>query len=101
LSVIVVALVLVSGCSHGDDRTTSYAEVDCARMTDHLIDVMVSDRAAALTASEVQHEHAQLDAQRDSLIAGCVQDQPTRHLTERQYACLLAAETTEAMSHCQ
>ena len=100
-SLVAAMVVMISGaaCAH-DDPGTSYAEVDCGRMTDHMIDVLARE-GRARGASEVQAARDKLVAQREALVAGCLKDRPTRRLTDRQYACLLDAETTEAMSHCQ
>ncbi|MCE9575474.1 MAG: hypothetical protein K8W52_20140 [Deltaproteobacteria bacterium] len=100
-SLVAVLVVMIGGaaCGH-DDPGTAYAEVDCGRMTDHMIDVLARE-GGGRGASEVQAARDKLVAQRQALVTGCLKDRPTRRLTERQYTCLLDAETTEAMSHCQ
>ncbi len=100
LVALLMAALVGAACAHDDDGT-AYAEVDCARMTDHMIDVLVRDGAAARSAADVEVARGKMVAQRDALVAGCEKDRPTRRLSQRQYACLLDADTTEAMSHCQ
>ncbi|MCC6998721.1 MAG: hypothetical protein IT370_29185 [Deltaproteobacteria bacterium] len=82
------------------DKGGQWADVDCGKMIDHMVHLMLNDPTHAVAAAQKADIEAKLTAQRPTLIKACEDEKPTKRLTPAQYDCILGAKTMMEMSGC-
>ena len=118
LAVVGMAVLLSAGCSKdkkeggagsgsaaaggaaASAKGGEWADVDCGKMIDHMVHLMLNDPTHAVAEAQKADIEAKLTAQRPTLIKACEDEKPTKKLTPAQYDCILGAKTMLEMSGC-
>ena len=118
LAVVGMAVLLSAGCSKDKKEAGAgsgsaaaggaaasakggeWADVDCGKMIDHMVHLMLNDPTHAVAEAQKADIEAKLTAQRPTLIKACEDEKPTKKLTPAQYDCILGAKTMLEMSGC-
>jgi hypothetical protein len=88
-----------AGAAASDDAV-KYADVDCDKMIDHMVDVLLREGSQGQSAAQRAAGRQKMKDQRPTMIAACVKEQPVKKLTQTQYDCLMKASSTAEMSGC-
>jgi hypothetical protein len=87
------ALLSIAACG----KKADVADVDCAKLMDHMADVTVSG-----IADPAQRETARtrMKDARPHLIDACEQEKPTKRMTVAQYDCVMKSATLADFQAC-
>jgi hypothetical protein len=116
LSVLLLALSLTA-CGNkdkGKDKAGSdgsaasaasgdvkYADVDCAKMIDHVTPIMVAEQAKGMSDADAAAMKKRVADGRDTAVAACEKEKnTTKKLTVEQYDCLMKATDLAGMQAC-
>jgi len=94
------AAAAAGGAAGDNAKGGEWADVDCGKMIDHMVHLMLNDPTHAVAAAQKADIEAKLTAQRPTLIKACEDEKPTKRLTPAQYDCILGAKTMLEMSGC-
>jgi hypothetical protein len=89
-----------SAAADGVDDQARYADVDCDRMIDHMVEVLLREGTQGQPAAQVRAATQKMQEQRPTMIAACTKEKPVKKLTREQYDCLMKASSTAEMSGC-
>jgi hypothetical protein len=81
--------------------SAGFADVDCNKMIDHMVDVLLREGTQGQSAAQVDSAHQKMKEQRPTMVAACEKEKPVKRLTQAQYDCLMKASSTAEMSGCQ
>ncbi len=94
------AAATAGGTPGASAKGGEWADVDCGKMIDHMVHLMLNDPTHAVAEAQKADIEAKLTAQRPTLIKACEDEKPTKRLTPTQYDCILGAKTMLEMSGC-
>ena len=87
-----VALLSIAACG----KKAEYADVDCGKLMDHMIDVTVS----GVEAAQQGVTRERMTKARAHLIEACEQEKPTKKMTVAQYDCVMKAPSMPEFQKC-
>lgn len=90
---VLAAFLSLAACGKKDQT----ADVDCAKLMDHMTDVTVSGIA---DPAKRETARARMKDARPHLIESCEQEKPTKKMTVAQYDCVLKSATLADFQAC-
>jgi len=77
-----------------------YADVDCEKMVNHVVDLMLNDPTHAPPPEQKAALKAKLEGEHAKLVQACVDERGVKKLTHKQYDCILNAKSMVDMGAC-
>jgi hypothetical protein len=90
---VLAALVSLVACKHD----VQYADVDCAKLMDHMADVTVM---GIKDLAQRNSTRLRMNDARAHLLEACEKEKPTKKMTVAQYDCVLASATIADFQAC-
>jgi hypothetical protein len=105
---LVVAAVAISltACKDKGDAAAAgkpgqYADVDCAKLMDHMIDVLLREGTQGQSDAQVTTATKKMKEQRPTMVAACEKEKPVKKMTTAQYDCVMKSSSTSEMAGCK